>query len=97
MRVLRWTLLLVLLIGIHTAAAMERFDLVTTQELEQMLAARDKGEIDFLLVCALDEIIFRDTSIPGSINVPWSGFEKKAHLLGDDLDKLIVTYCVGYR
>jgi hypothetical protein len=90
-------LFLVLLMGIQSAAAMERFDLVTTQELEQMLAARDKGEIDFLLVCTLDEIIFRDVAIPGSISVPWSRVDETTHLLGDDPNKLIVTYCMGYR
>lgn len=40
-----------------------------TQELEQLLAKRQQGEIDFLLVNSLDEIIFRDVAIPGSINV----------------------------
>ena len=97
MRIVSWTLLMVLFVGIHLAAAMERFDLVTTHELQQMLAARQEGEIDFLLVCTLDEIIFRDVAIPGSINIPWSRVDETAHLLGDDHDKLIITYCMGYR
>ena len=92
-----WTFLMLLLTGIHYAAAMERFDLVTTQELEQMLNARQKGEIDFLLVNVLDEIVFRNVTIPGSINIPWNLIHEKVHLLGDDPDKLIVTYCMGYR
>lgn len=92
MRSVRWTLLMVLLIGIHSATAMERFDLVTTQELEQLLAARQNGEIDFLLVNALDEIIFRNVAIPGSVNIPWSRVSERAHLLGDDPEKLIITY-----
>lgn len=92
MRVMRWTLVMLLLTGIHSAAAMERFDLVTTQELEQLLAARQKGEIDFFLVNALDEIIFRNVAIPGSINIPWSRVHEKSHRLGDNLDKLIITY-----
>jgi hypothetical protein len=62
-----------------------------------MLAARDKGEIDFLLVCTLDEIIYRDVAIPGSISVPWSRVDETIHLLGEDHGKLIVTYCMGYR
>jgi hypothetical protein len=97
MRILQWTLLLLLLAGIHSAGAMERFDLVTTEELQQMLAARDKGEIDFLLVCTLDEIIYRDVAIPGSISVPWSRVDETIHLLGEDHGKLVVTYCMGYR
>ena len=97
MRIGSWTFLFVLLVGIHSAGAMERFDLVTTEELQQMLVARDKGEIDFLLVCTLDEIIYRDVAIPGSISVPWSRVDETIHLLGDDPGKLIVTYCMGYR
>lgn len=92
MRIVPWILLILCLTGIHCAAAMERFDLITTQELEQMLAARQKGEIDFLLVNSLDEIIFRNIAIPGSINIPWSRVDEKAHLLGSDPEKLIVTY-----
>jgi hypothetical protein len=97
MRILQWTLLLLLLAGIHSAGAMERFDLVTTEELQQMLTARDKGEIDFLLVCTLDEIIYRDVAIPGSISVPWIRVDETIHLLGEDHGKLVVTYCMGYR
>lgn len=97
MRIVSWTLLMVLMAGIHFAAAMERFDIVTTQELQQMLAARQKGAIDFLLVNTLDEIIFRDVAIPGSINVPWCRIDKTADRLGADHDKLIITYCMGYR
>jgi rhodanese-related sulfurtransferase len=88
---------MLLLTGIHYAAAMERFDLVTTQELEQMLNARQKGELDFLLVNVLDEIVFRNVTIPGSINIPWNLINEKVHLLGDDPDKLIITHCMGYR
>jgi len=92
-----WTFLMLLLTGIHCAVAMERFDLITTDELEQMLKARQKGEIDFLLVNVLNEIVFRNVAIPGSINIPWNLIDEKVHLLGDDLDKLIVTHCMGYR
>jgi len=74
------------------AAAMERFELITTQELEQMLARRQRGEIDFMLVNALDEIIYRHNSIPGSVNVPWSRVNELIGRLGTDKNKLIVTY-----
>ena len=85
-------LLLFLLCNVHTAAAMDRFELITTQELEQMLAQRHQGEVDFVLVNSLDEIIFRNNSIPGSVNVPWSRVHEYAGRLGTDKDKLIVTY-----
>jgi hypothetical protein len=74
------------------AAAMERFELITTHELEQMLAQRHQGEIDFILVNSLDEIIYRHNSIPGSINLPWSRVNELAGRLGTDKDKLIITY-----
>jgi 3-mercaptopyruvate sulfurtransferase SseA len=81
-----------ILCSFHMAAAMDRFELVTTQELEQMLAQRHQGEVDFVLVNSLDEIIFRNNSIPGSVNVPWSRVHEYAGRLGTDKDKLIVTY-----
>ena len=71
---------------------MERFDLITTQELEQMLARRQRGEIDFVLVNGLDEIIYRHNDIPGSVNVPWSRVNELIGRLGTDKNKLIVTY-----
>lgn len=71
---------------------MERFELITTLELEQMLAQRQRGEIDFVLVNSLDEIIYRHNSIPGSINVPWSRVNELAGRLGTDKNRLIITY-----
>ncbi len=84
-------MLLVLLSG-TTGLAMERFDIVTTRQLKLMLDDRNANKLDFILVNALDEIIFRDSSIPGSINLPWAEAEKKAAKLGEDKDKLIITY-----
>ncbi len=72
--------------------AMERFDIVTTEQMRNMLDDRNAGKTDFILVNALDEIIFRDSSIPGSINVPWSKAKELSSRLGKDKDKLIVTY-----
>lgn len=74
------------------AVAMERFDIVTTQELKQMLALRASGQADFLLVNALDELIFNDSAIPGSINVPWCRAEQTVGRLGENKSRLIVTY-----
>jgi 3-mercaptopyruvate sulfurtransferase SseA len=72
--------------------AMERFEIVTTQELKQMLDDRASGRIDFILVNTLDEMIYRNHSIPGSINVPWSRIDQTSHRLGEDKGKLIITY-----
>ncbi len=74
------------------AFAMERFDIVTTEEMKQMLEDRAAGLTDFVLVNSLDEIIFRHSSIPGSVSLPWSRIEKVAHRLGNDKDKLIIIY-----
>lgn len=71
---------------------MERFDIVTTEEMKQMLEDRAAGLTDFVLVNSLDEIIFRHSSIPGSVSLPWSRIEKVAHRLGNDKDKLIIIY-----
>jgi hypothetical protein len=92
MRKILWFMAFMFLGSVHMAAAMERFELITTQELEQMLAQRQRGEIDFVLVNSLDEIIYRNSSIPGSVNVPWSRFDEFAGRLGTDKNKLIVTY-----
>lgn len=79
------------------AGALERFDLVTTEQLEQLLVKRKAGEVDFLLVNTLDEMIFRDEAIPGSINLPWSRIDSRYQELGSDKNALIITYCMGYR
>jgi 3-mercaptopyruvate sulfurtransferase SseA len=87
-----WVIVFLLLGTIEMAAAMDRFELITTQELEQMLAQRQRGEIDFVLVNSLDEIIYRHNSIPGSVNVPWSRVNELVGRLGTDKDKLIIPY-----
>lgn len=79
------------------AGALERFDLVTTEQLERLLAERNSDEIDFLLINTLDELIYRDESIPGSINIPWSRIDSRHTELGPDKNTLIITYCMGYR
>ncbi len=79
------------------SSSMERFGLVTTEELSDLLTAREDGKIDFLLVNALDEVLFLDKSIPGSISLPWSRIDEESQRLGSDKNKLIITYCMGYR
>lgn len=81
-----------ILLSFSPALAMERFDIITTQELKQMLDDRASGKIDFILVNALDEIIFRNSSIPGSVNLPWCKINQTAYRLGEDKDRLIIIY-----
>jgi hypothetical protein len=83
---------IITLLGNALVFAMERFDVVTTQELKQMLDDRQLNKTNFILVNSLDEIIFRDSSILGSINLPWSRAKELVSILGEDKDKLIVTY-----
>ena len=85
-----------LLVG-ATAKTMERFPVLTTLEMQQLMEKRQAGTFDFVLVNTLDEIIYRHASIPGSVNVPWSKVDRYADRLGDDRQKLIITYCMGYR
>jgi predicted ATP-dependent serine protease len=92
MRKVPWIIAFLLLGSVHLTAAMERFELITTQELEQMLSQRQQGEIDFVLINSLDEIIYRHNSIPGSVNVPWSRVNELIGRLGTDKNKLIITY-----
>ncbi len=82
---------------ITTASGMERFDVVTTAQIKQMLDDRADGKIEFVLVNTLDEIIFRHSSIPGSVNAPWYKIDTIAHKLSSDKNRLIITYCMGYR
>jgi 3-mercaptopyruvate sulfurtransferase SseA len=82
---------------ITTASGMERFDVVTTAQIKQMLDDRVAGKIEFVLVNTLDEIIFRHSSIPGSVNAPWYKIDKTDHKLSSDKNRLIITYCMGYR
>ena len=79
------------------AAGMERFEIMTTQELQQLLAEREAGKLDFILVNTLDALIYGHHSIPGSINIPWSRVSDLADRLGSDRERLIITYCMGYR
>ena len=74
------------------ADALERFEIVTTENLQQLLELREQGNADFILINTLDEIIFRNSAIPGSINIPWSRIDETVYRAGDDKDKLLVMY-----
>ncbi len=72
--------------------ALERFDIITTAEMKQMLHDRETGKIDFLLVNALDKMIYNHATIPGSINIPLSSYKQYSAKLGTQKDKLIIPY-----
>jgi 3-mercaptopyruvate sulfurtransferase SseA len=76
---------------------LERFEIVTTQELKEMLKERTAGRQNFVLVNTLDTLIYEHHFIPGSINIPWSRIEELADRLGPDRNRLVITYCMGYR
>ncbi len=97
MKPISFLMLLLLLSVPDLCTAMERFDIITTDELVSQLEARKLGQTDFLLVNTLDEILARNKSIPDSISVPWSSIQTAHKRLGEDKDKLIITYCMGYR
>ena len=88
---------LFLLSLVNTGYTMERFEIISTHQLQQMLKERSEGKLDFVLVNSLDVLIYENLSIPGSVNIPWSRVSELADRLGNDKDKLIVTYCMGYR
>ena len=77
--------------------ALERFEIVTTLELQELMAERDAGRLDFFLVNTLDTLIHEHHAIPGSVNIPWSRVSTAADRLGHNRDRLIITYCMGYR
>ncbi|MGB3211183.1 MAG: rhodanese-like domain-containing protein [Desulforhopalus sp.] len=88
---------LLLLLTSSFSNALDRFDIVTTEELHSLLQERENGKIDFLLLNTLDTLIFNHHSIPGSINIPWNTIEGSSQLLAWDKNIPIITYCMGYR
>jgi len=72
--------------------ALERFDIITTAEMKQMLTDRKNGRINFLLVNGLDKMIYNHAAIPGSINIPLSSYKQCSSKLGTQKDQLIVPY-----
>lgn len=77
--------------------ALERFETLSTAELQSLLERREKNQIDFLLVNTLDTMIANHHSLPGSENIPWPEVSTHATLLKRDKNLLIVTYCMGFR
>ncbi len=87
MRHIIMVLLLALAVIPKASPAMDRFDIVTTAEMKEMLQDRFMGRTDFALANAVDEILFRFEAIPGSINVPLSKFDETVHRLGTEKDR----------
>ncbi len=77
--------------------ALERFDIVTTQTLKNMLEQRTQGKENFILINTLDKLIADHHTIPGSINIPWNNVKERSQELGKDKSIPIITYCLGYR
>lgn len=93
-----WSLVIVIVLSFAaTTQAMVRFPIVTTQNLQQLLEERSQGTMQFLLVNTLDMLIAEHHSIPGSVNIPWSRIAELSEQLGNNKEKLIITYCMGYR
>ena len=80
-----------------SVGAMERFDIISTSELKELLKEREAGKTDFLLINTLDAMIFRDGAIPGSINIPLGHLQEHIALLRDDMSKKLIIYCRGFR
>ena len=89
---LAFIILFAMLFCVPYAFSFERFEVITTKELKNLLEDRKAGKVEFILVNALDEMIFRDAYIPGSINVPLGKTKKYSSRLGNDKNKLIITY-----
>lgn len=95
--VLGLVVLWLVLLQTSPGEAFVRFDVVSTQELHELLEQRRQGQTDFLLINTLDEIIYKSSSIPGSINIPWSEIDSRYTELGENKERLIITYCIGHR
>ncbi len=74
------------------ANGLERFDIVSTRQLVEMLQHRQAGTVDFILVNSLDKVIFRDAHIPGSISLPLARVDELIGRLGTDRNELIIPY-----
>lgn len=97
MRRVMLLLLFACLFSARGSWAFERFPVISTSEVQELLKQRGDGKTDFVLLNTLDEIIYRHQSIPGSTNIPWNVIASRYTELGPDKDRLIVTYCIGHR
>ena len=94
----RILLLIICILSLKSnALALERFDIVTTETLKNMLELRAQGKENFILLNTLDKIIADHHTIPGSMNIPWNNVKERSQELGKDKNIPIITYCMGYR
>jgi len=75
--------------------ALDRFETIATGEMKRLHDERTAGKIDFILVNTLNEIAYRHSSIPGSINIPWHRADDLKDRLGKIKSILIITYSEG--
>lgn len=75
--------------------ALDRLETITTEEMKRLHDERAAGKIDFILVNTLDEIVYRNSSIPGSVNIPWHRTDDLQDRLGKIKNIPIITYCEG--
>lgn len=68
---------------------------ISVRDLAEMLAARDRGEDDFLLIDVREPAEFEIVSIPGSVLIPKGEFINGAALGGLPQDRRIVLHCKG--
>lgn len=86
-----WIIVFLLMVA-APANALERFEIITTEQLQQLIEDRASGKIDFVLVNTLDRLIFEHHTIPGSVNLPWSLVQENGDVLGPDKGRKIITY-----
>ena len=87
----------VVLVCGQDAIALREFEpgitLVDTDELKGMV---DK-KFDMLLVNTLAPILFRDSAIAGSINLPFENLVRGKVQFPADKGKMMVYYCLGFQ
>jgi adenylyltransferase/sulfurtransferase len=81
--------------GVVSDAALEAAadSTISVRQLEEMLAARDRGESDFLLVDVREPNEYEIVAIPGSVLVPKGEFVMGGALSALPQDKPTVIYC----
>ena len=82
---------------VNHLCAMERFEIITTMKIKELIRDKNAGKSQFILINALDSMIFRDGAIPGSINIPLGHLEENIALLGNDKSQKFIIYCRGFR
>lgn len=87
----------------QSKAQREGYELITTDELRKLYS----GDADFIIIDSRYEYEYQESHLTGSRNVPFDvsyttnlSDEKKSELLkalGNDTEKIIITYCRNFR